>query len=87
MANTKSAQRRVRSNARKAERNHAAKSRLKTLEKRYLGLLTSGKKEDASTALRDVVSALDKASKIGLMHWATVDRKKSRLASRLAAAK
>jgi small subunit ribosomal protein S20 len=86
MANTKSAQRRVRSSARKAARNHSVKSRLKTLEKKYLGLLQDNKKDEAAAALRDVVSALDKASKGGVLHWATVDRKKSRLSLRLAAA-
>jgi len=87
MANTKSAERRARNSARKAARNHAAKSRLKSLEKKYLGLVASGKKADAATALRDVVSALDKASKSGVLHWATVNRKKSRLASKLSALK
>lgn len=87
MANTKSAQRRVRSSARKAARNHAIKSRLKTLEKKYLGFLQAGKKDEASGALRDVLSALDKASKGGVLHRAAANRKKSRLSLRLAAAK
>jgi small subunit ribosomal protein S20 len=87
MANTKSAERRARNSARKAVRNQAAKSRLKTLEKKYLGLVTGGKKTEAATALRDVVSALDKASKNGVLHWATVNRKKSRLAIKLGALK
>ncbi len=87
MANTKSAQRRVRSNARKTARNLAAKSRLKTLERNYLGIVGSGKKEDAAAALSAVTAALDKAGKTGLLHRRTVDRKKSRLALKLAAAK
>ncbi len=83
MANTKSAERRARNSARKADRNRASKSRLKTLEKKYLGFVQAGKKDDAATALRDVTSALDKASKTGLLHWATVNRKKSRLSLKL----
>lgn len=56
----------------------------KTLEKRYLSLLQEGRKDEAATALRDVTSALDKAAKKGALHWATADRKKSRLALKLA---
>lgn len=55
----------------------------KTLEKRYLNLLSEGKTEEAAAALRDVTSALDKAAKKGALHWATADRKKSRLALKL----
>ncbi len=87
MPNTKSAERRMRSNARKQTRNHGIKSRLHTLEGRYLQLLAAGKKEDASKVLRDVTSAFDKAAKTGVVHRATANRKKSRLALRLAAAK
>jgi small subunit ribosomal protein S20 len=60
---------------------------LHTLEKKYLSLLTAGKKDDASTALREVISAFDKAAKTGVVHKGTADRKKSRLSSRLAALK
>lgn len=84
MPNTLSAERRTRSSARRQDRNRAAKSKVKTLEKRYLTLLGEGKKEEAGLALRDVTSALDKAAKKGAMHWATTDRKKSRLSLKLA---
>lgn len=83
MPNTLSAERRVRSTARRQARNRAAKSRVKTMEKRYLTLVGEGKKDEAGLALRDVTSALDKASKKGAIHWATADRKKSRLALKL----
>lgn len=83
MPNTLSAERRTRSSARRQERNRAAKSKIKTLEKRYLTLVGEGKKEDADLALRDVTSALDKAAKTGAVHWATADRKKSRLSLKL----
>jgi small subunit ribosomal protein S20 len=87
MPNTKSAERRVRNSARKHLQNRSVKSRLHTLEKSYLALLGAGKREDASTALRAVASAFDKAAKSGVVHRATADRKKSRLALRLARAK
>ena len=87
MPNTKSAERRMRNSARKALQNHSVKSRLHTLEKKYLGLLTEGKKDDAAKSLRELSSAFDKAAKSGAVHRATANRKKSRLALRLAKAK
>ena len=87
MPNTKSAERRMRNSARKQLQNRSTKSRLHTLERSYLELLGAGKKEDASKALRDLSSAFDKAAKSGVVHRATADRKKSRLALRLARTK
>lgn len=87
MPNTKSAERRVRNSARKHQHNQSVKSELKTLEKRYLGFLTAGNQDQAGASLRSVSSALDKAAKTGIIHRATADRKKSRLAIRLHAAK
>lgn len=83
MPNTKSAERRMRSSARKQSRNHSIKSRLHTLEKKYAEALTGGKKDAAAAALRDVCSALDKAAKGGVIHARTASRKKSRLTLRL----
>ena len=87
MPNTKSAERRMRNSARKNLRNRSTKSRLHTLEASYLQLLAAGKKDDAATAMRTLSSAFDKAAKQGIVHRATADRKKSRLALRLAKAK
>jgi small subunit ribosomal protein S20 len=87
MPNTKSAERRMRNSARKNLRNRSVKSRLHTLEKSYLELLSAGKKDDAAKELRTLSSAFDKAAKQGVVHRATADRKKSRLALRLAKAK
>jgi small subunit ribosomal protein S20 len=87
MPNTKSAERRMRNSARKNLRNRSTKSRLHTLETSYLELLAAGKKDDAARQLRTLSSAFDKAAKSGAVHRATADRKKSRLALRLAKAK
>ena len=87
MPNTKSAERRMRNSARKNLRNRSIKSRLHTLEVSYLALLADGKKDDAAKNLRGLSSAFDKAVKAGIVHRATADRKKSRLALRLAKAK
>jgi small subunit ribosomal protein S20 len=86
MPNTKSAERRMRNSARKQLRNRAVVSRLKTLEKRYNAALKTGKKDEATTALRDATSAFDKAVKSGVIPRGTANRKKSRLSLRLASA-
>jgi small subunit ribosomal protein S20 len=62
------------------------KSRLKTLERNFNKAIGEGNKETASTALRNAISALDKAAKKGVIHKAKADRKKSRLSLRLTAA-
>ena len=77
----------MRNSARKQLQNRSVKSRLHTLERSYLKLLSVGKKEDATKALQAVTSAFDKAAKSGVVHRGTADRKKSRLALRLAHAK
>lgn len=87
MPNTKSAERRMRNSARKRLRNRSMKSRLHTLENSYLGLVKAGKKEDAASALKGLSSAFDKAAKTGVVPRATANRKKSRMAVRLATVK
>jgi len=87
MPNTKSAERRMRNSARKRLHNRSIKSRLHSLERNYLLLLGTGKKDDAAQALRTLTSAFDKAAKSGVVHRATANRKKSRLALRFARAK
>jgi small subunit ribosomal protein S20 len=83
MPNTKSAERRMRSSARKRTRNRIVKSGLHSLERKYLSLITAGKKDDAAKMLGAVSSAFDKAAKSGVLHAATACRKKSRLSLRL----
>ncbi len=83
MPNTKSAERRMRNSARKHVQNQSVKSRLKTLEKKFLAAATGGKKDDARTALHALSSALDKAAKTGVIHANAASRKKSRLAVRV----
>ncbi|HWF17743.1 MAG TPA: 30S ribosomal protein S20 [Verrucomicrobiae bacterium] len=83
MPNTKSAERRMRNSVRKQVHNRSINTRLHTLEKRYLQLLGAGKKEDASKALVEVTSALDKAAKTGTVHKSRASRKKSRLTLQL----
>jgi small subunit ribosomal protein S20 len=83
MPNTKSAARRMRSSARKHDLNRRVKSRLHSLEKKYLALINTSNREEAAKTLRAVASAFDKAAKTGVVHKATANRKKSRLTLRL----
>ena len=83
MPNTKSAERRVRGSARKQVVNHTRKTALKTSEKKYLEQVKAGKKPEATTALLEISSLLDKAAKTGVLHKGTSDRKKSRLTLQL----
>ena len=87
MPNTKSAERRMRNSSRKRLQNRSIKSHLHTLERDYLKLVTAGKKDDASKSFLKISSAFDKAAKTGVVHRATANRKKSRLAVRLASVK
>ena len=77
----------MRSSARKEVQNHSTKSRLKTLERRFLETVKSGKRDEAVKALQAVASGFDKAAKTGVIHAGTANRKKSRLSSRLTALK
>ena len=83
MPNTKSAERRMRNSVRKQQRNKSVKSRLKSLEKKFLAAVVSGKKDEATTGYRAVSSAFDKAAKQGVIPKPTANRKKSRLALHL----
>ena len=87
MPNTKSAERRLRNSTRRHRHNQSIKSRLKTLEKAYLALVTAGNKNEASEALRTVAAAFDKAAKNRVLHPNHASRKKSRLSVRLAGIK
>jgi small subunit ribosomal protein S20 len=87
MPNTKSAAKRARQCTQRQARNQNVKSKLKTLETRYLSLVKEGNKDEAGKALKAVSSALDKAAKRGIIHGCKGNRKKSRLAVQLKAAK
>ncbi|MCX8091354.1 MAG: 30S ribosomal protein S20 [Verrucomicrobiae bacterium] len=83
MPNTKSAARRMRANERRRVHNLRIRNRLRRLEKTYRKLLGAGNRDEAVKLLRDVTSAYDKAVKSGVVHWATANRKKSRLTTAL----
>jgi len=81
MPNSKSAERRMHSNLRKQGRNQIVKTRVKTTEKKFIAALATKVPENVEEAYRQVCSALDKASKAGVIHPNKAGRKKSRLAA------
>lgn len=85
MANTQSAIKNARKSVRLTERNRGVKTRLKTLRKRF-DTLTAAKDPAAKAAGSAYASAMDKATKSGVVHRNAASRAKSRI-SRLLAAK
>lgn len=77
MANTKSAIKAARKSARLTTRNKAVKTRLKTLHKKLLTAEKAGKLEDTKAAASAYVSAMDKATKSGVVHKNAAARAKS----------
>ncbi|PDV97967.1 30S ribosomal protein S20 [Candidatus Chloroploca asiatica] len=84
MANTQSAKKRIRSNARKHERNTVYRSRVKTMVKKAEMSIFSGTPDEE--AVRDAISTLDKAAVKGIIHKNNAARRKSRLMKKLNAA-
>ncbi len=80
MANTKSAIKAARKSARLTTRNKATKTRLKTLHKKLIAAEKAGKLEDTKAAASAYVSAMDKATKSGVVHKNAAARAKSHVA-------
>lgn len=80
MPNIKSAMKRVKVSKKKNLRNRMIKSGVKTAVKKYEAALTQEQLSNAS-------SALDKAASKGVIHKNAANRKKARLARKLAAEK
>lgn len=83
MANSKSAEKRVRVNRKKRAIRVAHKSALKATIKRYLQSL-EGDRANAQENLRKAIRALDKAAARGIIHKNAAARTKSRLTKKLA---
>jgi small subunit ribosomal protein S20 len=81
LANTTSAKKRIRSNARKHERNTAYRSRVKTMVKKAEQSIFSGTPDEAT--IREAISSLDKAAVKGIIHKNNAARRKSRLMKKL----
>lgn len=79
MPNIKSAKKRMRSNAKKAEVNTFVSASMKTAIKKFEREIKAGNKEEASNNLNIAVQRIDKAMASGLVHKNKAARLKSRL--------
>jgi small subunit ribosomal protein S20 len=85
LANTASAIKRVRSNARKAARNKVIRSRARTLVRKARAELGEGDAAASKEATLAAISALDRAAVKGVIHKNNASRRKGRLMKQLAA--
>jgi small subunit ribosomal protein S20 len=85
MANTASAQKRIRQTAKRTARNQARKSRMRTFVKKVETALAGGNKDAAAEALREAQPELQRAANKGVIHRNTIARKLSRLSARVKA--
>ncbi|UGQ17037.1 30S ribosomal protein S20 [Borrelia sp. RT1S] len=79
MGNNPSALKRVRQNLKRNLRNSGVRSELKTVEKRCVGMLREGRREEALEFFRFVSKKLDTAARKGIIHRNKAARKKSSL--------
>lgn len=79
MANIKSAKKRVIVAQKKADRNKAIKSKVKTYVKKVTAAIEAQDKDAAAAALKAAVSEINKAGSKGVYHKNTCARKVSRL--------
>ncbi len=87
MANIASAKKRIRSSARRRERNRVYQSAARTYIKKTRLLIDKGDFEAAEEMSRLAVSTLDKAARRHVVHPRNAARRKSRLMKALAKAK
>jgi small subunit ribosomal protein S20 len=74
----------IRKDRKRQQRNQAIRSALKSLTKRYLGLLDNQKLDEAKKLMPLVAKEYDHAASQGILHRNTAARSKSRLMRRLA---
>ena len=79
MPNIKSAKKRMRSNAKKANVNTLVSSSMKTAIKKFEKEVKAGNKEEAQNNLNIALQRIDKAKTSGLVHKNKAARLKSRL--------
>lgn len=79
MANIKSAKKRILVNRKRADRNKAIKSGVKTAMKKVYVAVEANDKNAAAAALLNATSVIDKAASKGVYHKNNASRKVSRL--------
>ena len=84
MANTKSAEKRMRQSGEKRVRNRGARSEMRTAIKKVRGAVASGDAQAAQDALKTAVQVIDRTAKKHVVHGNTAARTKSRLVKAVA---
>ena len=87
MANTASAKKRIRSSARKRERNRVYRASARTYIKQTRAAIAQGDLEQAENWAGMATKTLDKAAAKGILHKRNVARRKSRIMKALSDAK
>ncbi len=84
MANIKSQIKRNRQNEKRRSHNRVFRGKARTLVSKARTLVATGDQDTSLEAVRQAVSALDKAAEKGVIHKNNAARRKSRLMKRLA---
>ncbi len=79
MANTKSAEKRIRQSEKRRAMNRQARSHMRTEIKKFRSLLSENKYDEARSMLPAVYGIIDRTVKKGIIHRNTAARYKSRL--------
>ena len=83
MPNIKSAKKRMRSNAKKAEVNNLVYGSMKTAVKKFEREVKAGNKEESGNNLNIALQRIDKAKNSGLVHKNKAARLKSNLQTKV----
>ncbi|HKI85021.1 MAG TPA: 30S ribosomal protein S20 [Candidatus Krumholzibacteria bacterium] len=86
MANTRSAEKRIRQTEIHRARNRAQRAQMRTAVKELRGALANGEVEKAQELLPQTLGLIDRTAQKSAIHSRTADRTKSRLARAVAAA-
>lgn len=84
LPNIKSAEKRVRIEAKAKLRNRNVKSELKTLAKKFNEAVAANNKDNAEIFFKEYTGALDRAVIKGTIHKNSCDRKKAQISKALA---
>jgi small subunit ribosomal protein S20 len=85
MANTSSAKKAARQNARRTEINKARRSRLRSYVGKVEDAIAAGDRSGAAAALKEAEPVIMRSAQKGVVHKNTASRKVSRLTQRVAA--
>jgi small subunit ribosomal protein S20 len=79
MANTKSAEKRIKQSEKRRARNRYHRSRMRTAVKQLRGLVAAGQADAARNALPGTLGLIDATAQKGVIHHNAAARTKSRL--------